>query len=105
MHNDEYDSYFAMKIENGSLILIILWFFRVFFLAGESAVVLPSVCEQLQALNERVHTFAFDIVFIQIRQQLAQTPKLQVLSSHGGIVLFVHNNLLAEVFFFDFVET
>ena len=49
-----------------------------FFLAGESAVVLTSVFEQLQALNERVHTFAFDIVFIQIRQQLAQTPKLQV---------------------------
>ena len=48
------------------------------FLAGESAVVLTSVFEQLQALNERVHTFAFDIVFIQIRQQLAQTPKLQV---------------------------
>ena len=48
------------------------------FLAGESAVVLTSVFEQLQALNERVHTFAFDIVFIQIRQQLARTPKLQV---------------------------
>jgi len=49
--------------------------------AGESAVVLSSVSEQLQALNERVHTFAFDIVFIQIRQQLAQTPKLQVWSA------------------------
>ena len=68
-----------------------------FFLAGETAVVLPSVCEQLQALNERVHTFAFDIVFIQIRQQLAQTPKLQVISSHSDIVLFVHSSLLAEV--------
>ena len=61
--------------------------FRVFlivsvlywFLAGESATVLSSVCEQFQALNERVHTFAFDNVFIQIRQQLAQTPKLQVI--------------------------
>ncbi|KAL9988225.1 hypothetical protein ACROYT_G002647 [Oculina patagonica] len=49
--------------------------------AGESATVLSSVAEQLQALNERVHTFAFDIVFIQIRQQLAQTPKLQVWSA------------------------
>ena len=47
-------------------------------LAGESAVVLSIVADQLQALNERVHSFAFDIVFIQIRQQLAQTPKLQV---------------------------
>lgn len=51
--------------------------------AGESAVVLTSVFEQLQALNERVHTFAFDIVFIQIRQQLAQTPKLQVWSAQS----------------------
>ena len=49
-----------------------------FLLAGESAVVLPGVVDQFQALNERVHTFAFDIVFVQIRQQLAQTPKLQV---------------------------
>jgi len=49
--------------------------------AGESAVVLSSVADQLQALNERVHTFAFDIVFIQIRQQLAQTPKLKVWSA------------------------
>lgn len=49
--------------------------------AGESAVVLPSVADQLQALNERVHTFAFDIVFIQIRRQLSQTPKLQVWSA------------------------
>ena len=40
--------------------------------------VLSSVADQLQALNERVHTFAFDIVFIEIRQQLSQTPKLQV---------------------------
>lgn len=49
--------------------------------AGESAVVLPGVADQLQALNERVHTLAFDIVFIQIRQQLSQTPKLQVWSA------------------------
>ncbi|KAK2555452.1 Conserved oligomeric Golgi complex subunit 7 [Acropora cervicornis] len=46
--------------------------------AGESAVVLPVVADQFQSLNERVHTFAFDIIFIQIRQQLAQTPKLQI---------------------------
>lgn len=49
--------------------------------AGESAVVLPVVADQFQSLNERVHTFAFDIIFIQIRQQLAQTPKLQVWSA------------------------
>lgn len=49
--------------------------------AGESAVVLPVVADQFQSLNERVHTFAFDVIFIQIRQQLAQTPKLQVWSA------------------------
>ena len=59
-----------------------------FLLAGESAIVLPSVSEQLQALNERVHSFAFDIVFVQIRQQLAQTPKLQVRSFLIVVVVF-----------------
>ena len=67
----------------GAAVSLLAWlptmaYTSFFFLAGESAVVLTSVFEQLQALNERVHTFAFDIVFIQIRQQLAQTPKLQV---------------------------
>lgn len=85
---DESDNYFARKIGNESLLLI-CDFFVYFCLAGESAVVLPSVCEQLQALNERVHTFAFDIVFIQIRQQLAQTPKLQVISSLSDVLFCI----------------
>ena len=59
--------------------------FNLSLSAGESAVVLPGVADQLQALNERVHTLAFDIVFIQIRQQLSQTPKLQVLHSLSSV--------------------
>ncbi|XP_058958542.2 conserved oligomeric Golgi complex subunit 7-like [Pocillopora verrucosa] len=49
--------------------------------AGDSATVLSSVSDQFQALNERVHSFAFDIVFIQIKQQLGRTPKLEVWSA------------------------
>ena len=74
------------------LTLKLLFFFVIFVpvLAGESAVVLSSVADQLQALNERFHTFAFDIVFIQIRQQLAQTPKLQVIFFSLRYVLLIN---------------
>lgn len=67
-------------------------------LAGESATVLSSVSEQFQALNERVHTLAFDIVFIQIRQQLSQTPKLQVICGESFIGFYMQY-LLAAIFF------
>ena len=59
----------------------------VYILAGDSATVLSSVSDQFQALNERVHSFAFDIVFIQIKQQLGRTPKLEV-TLRFNLVLF-----------------
>ena len=83
-----------------ALIRLFLIFTVLYFcLAGESAVVLSSVSEQLQALNERVHTFAFDIVFIQIRQQLAQTPKLQVISGESVFCFLCTVSILLRAFF------
>ena len=64
-----------------------LSFLFVYILAGDSATVLSSVSDQFQALNERVHNFAFDIVFIQIKQQLGRTPKLEV-TLRFNLVLF-----------------
>ena len=40
--------------------------------------VLFSVSEQMQALNERAHMLAFDIIFVQIKKQFANLPNMEV---------------------------
>lgn len=62
--------------------------------------VLSSVADQLQALNERVHTFAFDIVFIEIRQQLSQTPKLQVPFSCVFLIELLIERIFSQITWF-----
>ncbi|XP_031568834.1 conserved oligomeric Golgi complex subunit 7-like [Actinia tenebrosa] len=43
--------------------------------------VLPVVFEQMQSLNERAHRLAFDVAFLQIKQQLSLVPKLETWAS------------------------
>ena len=37
-----------------------------------------SLSNQLQLLNEQAHTFAFDILFSQLKQKLSKVPHLKV---------------------------
>ena len=37
-----------------------------------------SLTNQIQSLNEQAHTFAFDILFSQLKQKLSKVPRLKV---------------------------
>ncbi|KXJ29523.1 conserved oligomeric Golgi complex subunit 7 [Exaiptasia diaphana] len=61
------------------------------FQSGDSeSSVLSTVSEEIQALNEQAHRLAFDVAFIQIKQQLSLVPSLQAwsaLSAESGSAL------------------
>ena len=42
---------------------------------------LSSLTNQMQALNEQAHTFAFDIIFSPLKEKLVRVPKLEVSSN------------------------
>ena len=41
-------------------------------------VILPVSSELVERLNEHAHKFAFDIVFVRLRNQLAAVPEMRV---------------------------
>lgn len=48
------------------------------FIGGGECGLFVSLTNQMQSLNEQAHTFAFDILFSQLKQKLSKVPQLKV---------------------------
>lgn len=48
------------------------------YLGGGECGLFVSLTNQMQSLNEQAHTFAFDILFSQLKQKLSKVPLLKV---------------------------
>ena len=49
-----------------------------FFPGGGECALFVSLTNQMESLNEQAHTFAFDILFSQLKQKLSKVPHLKV---------------------------
>ena len=47
-------------------------------IGGGECDLFASLTNQIQSLNEQAHTFAFDILFSQLKQKLSKVPRLKV---------------------------
>ena len=61
------------------------------YIGGGECPLFVSLTNQMQSLNEQAHTFAFDILFSQLKQKLANVPHLKVcvpgLSLHVAVIM------------------
>ena len=51
----------------------------------------------MQSLNEQTHTFAFDILFSQLKQKLSNVPHLKVSQSSNTSLLLLDQKLVMQV--------
>ena len=52
--------------------------FGIIFSGSGECALFVSLTNQMQSLNEQAHTFAFDILFSQLKQKLSKVPHLKV---------------------------
>ena len=53
-------------------------YFFLLIAGGGEWLLLVSTTNQIHLLNERAHTFAFDILFSRLKFQLSQVPRLKI---------------------------
>lgn len=56
----------------------VMWYDITSIIGSGECPLFVSLTNQMQSLNEQAHTFAFDILFSQLKKKLSKVPHLKV---------------------------